>query len=331
MSRDPLRVSLLGAQSRGWFEGKSMKNYYRIMLGRKSLYAKECHDGSFIGADFLADIDLTKHLPENWREFNQKFIPVYLEKNPGKSKVSAGLACGALHTICKGLLVGDVVLCPNGAGGYFVGEVSGEYAYEKNQILPHRRKVHWHREIIQRSEMSQALQYSTGSIGTVSNITQYAVEIEGLIGGRTPPKIVATDDTIEDPHIFALEKHLEEFLVANWQQTELGKEYDIYEEEDERVGQQYETDTGPIDILALSKDKKTLLVIELKRGRASDVVVGQVLRYMGYVQEELSEENQEVRGLIIALDDDQKIKRALSAVPNIDFYRYQISFKLVRG
>jgi hypothetical protein len=29
-----------------------MKNYYRIMLGRKSAYANECFAGGFIGADF---------------------------------------------------------------------------------------------------------------------------------------------------------------------------------------------------------------------------------------------------------------------------------------
>jgi hypothetical protein len=46
--------------------------------------------------------------------------------------------------------------------------------------------------------------------------------------------------------------------------TELGKEYDIYEEDGEK-GQQYQTDTGPLDILAISKDKKRLLVVELKR------------------------------------------------------------------
>ena len=34
-------------------------------------------------------------------------------------------------------------------------------------------------------------------------------------------------------------------------------------EEGETVGQQYQSDTGPIDILAVSKDKKELLVIEL--------------------------------------------------------------------
>lgn len=83
-----------------------------------------------------------------------------------------------------------------------------------------------------------------------------------------------------------------------------------------------------MDILAIRKDKKELLVLELKKGRASDVVVGQVLRYMGYALQELAEEGQTVKGVIIALEDDQRIQRALAATPNIAFYRYQISFKL---
>ena len=68
--------------------------------------------------------------------------------------------------------------------------------------------------------------------------------------------------------------------------------------------------------------------MELKKGRASDNVVGQIQRYMGYVMEELAEFNQTVRGVIIALDDDIRIKRALSVTNNIDFYKYQVSFKL---
>ena len=91
------------------------------------------------------------------------------------------------------------------------------------------------------------------------------------------------------------------------------------------------TDTGPLDILAVSKDRKTLLVVELKKGRASDAVVGQSLRYMGYVQDELAEENQTVRGIIIALEDDQRIRRALKMAPSVEFYRYEISFKLVKA
>lgn len=79
----------------------------------------------------------------------------------------------------------------------------------------------------------------------------------------------------------------------------------------------------------MSKDKTRILVIELKRGRTSDVVVGQVLRYMGYVKEELAEEGQEVEGVIIGLEDDQKLRWAIGPVPSIRFYRYQVSFKLI--
>jgi restriction system protein len=167
-----------------------------------------------------------------------------------------------------------------------------------------------------------------GSIGTISDVSKYADEIEALIGNKPIQTIISTDETVEDPSTFALEKHLEDFLVQNWKQTLLGKEYDIYQEEGELVGQQFPTDTGAIDVLAISKDKKTLLVVELKKGRASDNVVGQIQRYMGYVKEELAEANQKVKGVIIAMEDDIRIKRALSVVNNIDFYKYQVSFKL---
>lgn len=224
-----------------------------------------------------------------------------------------------------------MVLCPDGDGNYYIGEVIEGYSYHAGEIYPHRRAVHWHPKSIERAAMSEGLRNSTGSIGTVSTVTKFADEIESLIGGNAPPVIVSNDASVEDAAAFVMEKHLEDFLVQNWSNTELGKEYDIYEEDGERVGQQYATDTGPLDVLAISKDKKSLLVVELKKGRASDAVVGQVLRYMGYVQEELAEPGQAVRGVIIALDDDQRIRRALAVVPNIEFYRYQISFKLVKS
>jgi restriction system protein len=308
-----------------------MKRYYRIMLGAKSIHADECIKGNFIGADFGIQTDLTNSLPDNWRDFNQKFIPVWLSRNPSKGKVSAGLSCGALWTISKGIQKGEIVLCPSGNGNYYVGEVTDNYSYKPGGILPHRRQVKWYPNTIERSAMSEAMRNSTGSIGTVSDITKYSSEIEILIGGTKPQTIVSTDNTIEDPTEFALEKHLEDFLVKNWKQTELGKDYDIYEEDGELVGQQYPSDTGPIDIIAISKDKKTILVVELKKGRVSDNVVGQIQRYMGYVLEELAEENQTVKGVIIGLEDDLKIRRALSVTNNIEFYRYQINFRLYKG
>jgi restriction system protein len=308
-----------------------MKTYYRLMLGAKSVHAEECYKGNFIGVDFGIHEDLTGRFHDTWRDFNKEFIPIYLSNHPDKKKVAAGLACATIWVVSNYLKIGDIVLCPNGSGSYMVGEISGNYTYNNGQILPHRRAVKWYPNLIERASMSDALRNSTGAIATYCDITKHAEEIEILIGSNRPPTLVSTDSTVEDPSEFALEKHLEEFLVQNWNKSELGKHYDIYEEDGELVGQQYPSDTGPIDILAISKDKKTLLVVELKKGRVSDNVVGQIQRYMGYVKEELAETNQKVKGVIIALEDDLRIKRALSVTDNIEFYRYQVSFKLFKN
>ncbi|MBS1941388.1 endonuclease NucS domain-containing protein [Acidovorax sp.] len=309
-----------------------MKNYFRVMLGAKSAYAALCREQGFIGADYQIAQDLSADLFDNWRDFNQKYRPIFLDAHPEKSMIGAGLACGALWTVAKGIQKGDMVLCPNGSGTYFVGEVASDYFYVPGQPLPHRRSVNWLAQTILRDDMSDALKNSTGSIGTVSTITPHAVEIEKLLGVQlNDPVLVASDPDVEDAAAFAMEKHLEDFLVKNWAQTELGKDYDIYAEDGEPVGQQYPTDTGPMDLLAVKKDKSELLVVELKRGKASDVVVGQVLRYMGFVKEDLAESHQVVRGAIIALEDDLRIRRALAVTPSIQFFRYQISFKLLKG
>jgi restriction system protein len=52
---------------------------------------------------------------------------------------------------------------------------------------------------------------------------------------------------------------------------------------------------------------------------------------MSFVQEMLAEKDQKVHGIIIALEDDPRIRRALAMVSNIQFYRYQISFRLVKA
>lgn len=307
-----------------------MKNYYKMMLGSKSKFAQDCFNGGFIGADYNIHIDLTNQ-PSGRKEFIQKYIPVYLASNPEKSKMYAGVICNALWVLFKGINTGDIVVCPNGKGVFYFGEVTDDYSYHPGEILPHRRHVKWYPATKKRSEASLELRNTSTAQGTALLITQHAAEIENYIAGANQTGIISTDPLIEDPSVFALEKHLEDFLIQNWKQTELGKNYEIYEEDGEIAGQQYPSDTGPIDILAISKDKKTLLVVELKKGRASDYVVGQIQRYMGYVQEELLEENQEVKGVIIALEDDIRIRRALSVAPNIEFYRYQVSFKLFKA
>jgi len=56
-----------------------MKNYYRIILGRKNAHAEEAYKGNFIAAGFIKDVDLTSRLSDNRRSFNEVFIPIFLE------------------------------------------------------------------------------------------------------------------------------------------------------------------------------------------------------------------------------------------------------------
>ena len=123
-----------------------------------------------------------------------------------------------LWTVSKGIRKADVVLCPDGTGTYRVGEVLGEYYYVPGEVLPHRRKVRWLDTTIDRTAMSESLRHSSGSPGTVANISKHRDEIEALLGqAGTIAKtvVVSGDEEIEDPIAFAMEQHLEEFLVAN--------------------------------------------------------------------------------------------------------------------
>ena len=301
-------------------------------LGRQASAAQECFENNFVGVDFSMDINLENDLPDDPRKFNKKFVPILLEKwsvcvDRVTSKITASLASGTIYTMSKGINIGDYLLCSDGQGTYKIAEVTGDYFYQNTSHIRHCRPVAWLSKSIRREDMSEKLRRVTGLPMTVCNVTPHAEEINSLVEGISSSPITSTDPIVEDPSEFALEKHLEDFLIANWNQTELAQNYDIYKDE-EFSGQQFLTDTGPIDILAISKDAKELLVIELKKGRASDSVVGQIQRYMGYIKEEIAEDDQKVKGVIIAFEDDLKIKRALSVTQAISFYTYKINFRL---
>ena len=134
----------------------------------------------------------------------------------------------------------------------------------------------------------------------------------------------------EERSSFVFEKHLEDFLVSNWDRTPLSEEYEIFEENGKKLGQQFRTDIGPIDILGQRKDKSDFLVVELKRDRASDAAVGQTLRYMGWVDKHLCKNDQSVTGCIIAQRKDDNLEYALQQANNIQFMKYEVDFRLIR-
>ncbi|MEZ5820827.1 MAG: endonuclease NucS [Xanthobacteraceae bacterium] len=121
------------------------------------------------------------------------------------------------------------------------------------------------------------------------------------------PIVGNAGEVVEDEQMFVLEKYLEEFIVSNFDAIFQGNLRIYYDSEGNR-GQQYTTDIGPIDILAVESQSNSFVVIELKRGRPSDQVIGQILRYMGWVKEKLCADGQEVKGLVICQAQDEKLR-----------------------
>ncbi|NQT39671.1 MAG: DUF1016 family protein, partial [Planctomycetes bacterium] len=153
---------------------------------------------------------------------------------------------------------------------------------------------------------------------------QYQELLNGLSMG---PGGTGSAETIEDPSAFALEKYLEEFIVSNFDTIFKGN-LRVYEDDEGSDGQQYTTDIGPIDILAIEPKSSSFVVIELKKGRPSDQVMGQILRYMGWVKKNLCNDGQAVKGLVICREPDPKLSYALEMTDNIDIRYYSVSFKL---
>lgn len=123
---------------------------------------------------------------------------------------------------------------------------------------------------------------------------------------------------------FAYEKDLLNYLSKNLQVIEPG--LNLFEDEGV-TGIEFNAGGRFIDILAVDKDNN-LVVIELKVSKGSDKVVGQLLRYIGWVKSNLAEQNQNVRGIIIARKISEDLKIACSVIADVKLYEYNISFTL---
>ena len=131
---------------------------------------------------------------------------------------------------------------------------------------------------------------------------------------------------------FALERHLHDYLYDNWESLSLAAQWDIYARPGEpEAGYEFATPIGRIDLLARHRTQPRWLVIELKRQASSDQVVGQVLRYIGWVKAHMAEAGDKVEGLIVAREGDHRLHYAVSAVPNLTFMSYEVQFHLKSG
>lgn len=122
---------------------------------------------------------------------------------------------------------------------------------------------------------------------------------------------------------FAYEQHLQSYLVRNIASLEPGLR--LYEEEG-FTGVEFPVGGRYIDVLAVASDGD-LVVIELKVSRGYAQTVGQILRYMAWVQKNLAGDKR-VRGIILASEIGEDLRLAASRVPDIRLMEYELSFKL---
>jgi restriction system protein len=244
---------------------------------------------------------------------------------PDKPASTKGLITNMFWAFFHEIAPGDFVIARRGrkilAG---IGRVTGPgfYAAGKNPAITHSNfmAVAWQAD--PRDKAFPGVVFPMHTLADLSEDSFHDFE-----GGSAPPDALKSADAIEDPNAFVLEKYLEDFVVRNFDTIFKGQ-LQIYEDADGNDGQQYSTDIGPIDILATARSTNAFVVIELKKGRPSDQVVGQVLRYMGWVKKNLCTAGQSVRGLVICRDPDPKLSYALEMTSNIDVRYYSVSFKL---
>jgi hypothetical protein len=129
---------------------------------------------------------------------------------------------------------------------------------------------------------------------------------------------------------FVLERYLEEFLLSNWTRVNWGRRLKLDDADGPESGHQRSTPVGRIDFLCVDLDTNALVAVELKRGRPSDQVVGQVARYLGWLREHRAQPGQAVEGVVIAHDISDKLRYAASAVPGVSLLEYRVDFSLAR-
>lgn len=118
-----------------------------------------------------------------------------------------------------------------------------------------------------------------------------------------------------DANILVRERLIEETLVRGWRRSRFARHgIELYTNAfGEKVGQQFHTGVGIIDLLGWQEDERRWWVIELKKGRPDDKVVGQVSRYIGWVGSRMGRKGDQIQGAVVAPAISRKLRYAARA------------------
>ena len=131
--------------------------------------------------------------------------------------------------------------------------------------------------------------------------------------------------------VLLTEKALEQHLQDHWQSTEfarLGIEL-ASQEKHGLPGRQVLTPRNTIDLLGYRQAAREWWVFELKKGRSSDAVVGQVQRYMGWVAKQ-ARPREGVRGAIVVGRVDENLRSAVAANERLSLWHYDHDLRVQR-
>jgi len=123
---------------------------------------------------------------------------------------------------------------------------------------------------------------------------------------------------------FAYESDLRDFLSKNLTIIEPGLR--LYQDEG-ISGIEFPVGGRFIDILAIDK-QNNYVVIELKVSKGYDRVIGQLLRYMAWIEKNQAEPTQKVRGIIIAREISEDLLLAASKILEIELFEYDLAVSL---
>jgi len=288
------------------------------------------HNTIAIGWNELKDIS-----QKNKKDIKKKIREVYSPEDEWyKGKITR--VKNALYDFYHNINVGDIILARKGTKKLVgVGEVIGKPYYSVEEAkkrdgtgaCPNFIKVKWQKKEIQYSEIV----FSIFTIYSIDEnkfhaLTEYSMDEKEII--ESDEKIITSQE-----QEFALEKYLEQFIVDNFSLI-FDDSLKIWTSDEGESGHQFTLlndnleNMGRIDILAKNEEENYFLVIELKKGKSSDRVVGQISRYMGFIKEYICEGDEKVKGLIICKEMDEKLDLALKSNGNIDLNFYEVDFTL---
>ena len=137
-------------------------------------------------------------------------------------------------------------------------------------------------------------------------------QVNNLIWSATRGEMEGPQEALESYASVSLEKDLRDYLAQHPSALEKGlklveKEFDTKE-------------VGQIDLL-LADNKGHNVVVELKKGRKSDDVVGQLSRYLGWV---MKNRTKKARGIIVVNEPDNRLEYSIipfQGIIRIKYYR----------